>query len=115
MAIRPQNYLIVSFMPYLSSYELTGWCAEWRVRVKQLQYYRECETVIRDQVEKVCILLHAFGLRLISPQRLIANTLAHWTNRVIEIKSRELDVTQRSNTLLMRYAHKTIDERKPLN
>jgi len=31
------------------------------------------------------------------------NALTHWTNRVIEIKLRELDVTQRANVALLRF------------
>ena len=31
------------------------------------------------------------------------NTLTHWTNRVIEIKLRELDVAQQTNAALLRF------------
>lgn len=86
-------------------YLLIGSSAEWRVRVQQLQYYRECEKVIRSEVEKVGISASELGFRLNFSQRVIANTLAHWTNRVIEIKSRELDIAQRSDTSLIRYTH----------
>jgi len=51
-------------------------------------YFKQCEAMMRDRIEK----------------RILSNTLACWTNRVIEIKSRELDIALRYDMSLMRAA-----------
>lgn len=63
--------------------------------------------LLRTRLKRSVCVFHGVGLWLSFPQRVIANILTHWTNRVIEIKSRELDIAQRSNTSLLRYAHNT--------
>ncbi|KAF9532236.1 Sfi1 spindle body protein-domain-containing protein [Crepidotus variabilis] len=60
----------------------------WRQRVVRVSHLRQCEIFVQDRVEK----------------RILQAVLLHWTQRVIEIKSRELDVAQRADTALERAA-----------
>ncbi|KJA20236.1 hypothetical protein HYPSUDRAFT_1092898 [Hypholoma sublateritium FD-334 SS-4] len=60
----------------------------WRHRAKEGQYFRQCEAIIRGGVKR----------------RIISHTLAKWTNRVIELKSRELDLVHRYDISLMKSA-----------
>ncbi|KDR81550.1 hypothetical protein GALMADRAFT_113988 [Galerina marginata CBS 339.88] len=60
----------------------------WRRRTRQKQYFKQCE----------CVLQHLVG------KRILLSALTHWTNRVIELKSRELDVVHRENVSLLRSA-----------
>ncbi|PPQ78073.1 hypothetical protein CVT25_015607 [Psilocybe cyanescens] len=62
----------------------------WRRRTMHQQYLKECERVVQDRRNK----------------RILFGTLTHWTNRVIELKSRELDVAHRHSVSLQSTAFK---------
>ncbi|KAF5391431.1 hypothetical protein D9757_002037 [Collybiopsis confluens] len=58
---------------------------EWLSRFHQSRHQRLSEDLLRGQIQR----------------RILSKILTHWTNRVIEIKVRELEVTQRNETAIL--------------
>ncbi|KAF4614733.1 hypothetical protein D9613_003001 [Agrocybe pediades] len=59
----------------------------WRQRTQRQQYLKQCEQIIQEHIQK----------------RLVTDALVKWTNRVIEVKSRELDVAHQRDVALQRH------------
>ncbi|KAJ3867775.1 hypothetical protein EV359DRAFT_33800 [Lentinula novae-zelandiae] len=62
----------------------------WLILSQKLRQQRQAEELILEQVRR----------------RILSNSLTHWTNRVIEMKVRELEVSQRNETALLISAFK---------
>ncbi|KAF8902077.1 hypothetical protein CPB84DRAFT_894306 [Gymnopilus junonius] len=60
----------------------------WQLRWRQAQYFKQFEQTIQRRAER----------------RILTGALIYWTNRVIEVKSRELDVAHQENASLKRAA-----------
>ena len=72
--------------------------AEWRQRVQEERAVK----LIRQRVALVgCILVSPSYTTLTAFQRIMTNSLMHWTTRVADLKLRELETTQNYERRLM--------------
>lgn len=80
---------------------------EWLNRAQCERQRRLAEEVIKDQVTKVGSHSQSSIENLTpTPQRILEKALSHWTNRVIEIKLRELEIGQQREARLQTYVPK---------
>lgn len=67
----------------------------WLHRAQQKKQRNVAELIAKGRVTKVRLTNPSIEILFIGPQRILKQKLTIWTNRVIEIKLRELEVAQR--------------------
>lgn len=73
----------------------------WRQMTRQAQVDTQIVDGFQRAQDKVCF-SRIRSSRSEQSQRLLSVTLSHWTDRIIEIKSRELDIAEKRKTSLLK-------------